>query len=180
MTIDDDALFRHPELSDLRDENQETATERLARRHGIHYVRLGGKVGCLSNGAGLAMATMDLLRLHGVRAGSFIDIGIGAQTAKVVVGLRLALNGSTTAVLVNIFGGLTHCDEVARGILAAYEELDLSIPLVVRLEGTNKEAGMALLEQQSGRQGQARLHTAESLVDAVQQVAAVMQANGGQ
>ncbi len=180
MTIDDNALFRHPELSDLRDESQETATERLARRHGIHYVRLGGKVGCLSNGAGLAMATMDLLRLHGVRAGSFIDIGIGAQTAKVIVGLRLALNGSASAVLVNIFGGLTRCDEMARGILAAYEELDLSIPLVVRLEGTNKEAGVALLEQNPGRHGQARLYTSESLVDAVQQVAALMQANGGQ
>jgi succinyl-CoA synthetase beta subunit len=180
MTIDDDALFRHPELSDLRDESQETATERLARRHGIHYVRLGGRVGCLSNGAGLAMATMDLLRLHGVKAGSFIDIGMGAQPAKMIVGLRLALNGSASAVLVNIFGGLTRCDEVARGILAAYGELDISIPMVVRLEGTNKQAGLALLAQKPAERGRGRLYTAESLVDAVQQVAAAMQPEGAQ
>jgi len=179
MTIDDDALFRHPNLSDLRDESQETAAERLARRHGICYVRLGGNVGCLSNGAGLAMATMDALRLRGIKAASFVDVGVGAQAAKVMVGLRLALNGSVGAALVNILGGVARCDEVAAGILGAYEELDLSIPIVVRLEGMHKQAAYAALAEIPRQHEHARLYMAESLADAVQQVAALVQPNGG-
>ena len=180
MVIDDNALFRHRDLSDMRDESQETEAERLARRHGIHYVRLGGRVGCLSNGSGLAMATMDLLRLRGVRAANFVDIGVGAQAAadglhpKVILGLRLALTNSIRAVLVSIFGGVTRCDEVARGILAAHDEMAFDVPLVVRLEGTNKQAGRALLAEAASTRGRARVYLAESLADAVEQVVALV------
>lgn len=187
MLVDDCALFRHPDLSDMWDESQETASERLARRHGINYVRLGGEVGCLSNGAGLAMTTLDLLRLHGVKAANFVDIGISAQAEangaqvslathpKVITGLRLAMAHSARVVLVNIFGGVTRCEEVARGILAAYDELDLDVPLVVRLEGTNREVGYKLLSEASAVHRQAEIHVARSLVDAVTQVAALVQ-----
>jgi succinyl-CoA synthetase beta subunit len=174
IVLDDHALFRHPELGELRDESQETPTERLARRHCINYVRLGGHVGCVSNGAGLAMATMDLLRMRGIRAANFVDIGMGAQVEKVLAGLHLALDNSTQVVLVNIFGGVTRCDEIARGILAACDELTLNVPLVVRLEGTNKEAGYALMAKAGETHEEVQIHMAESLGDAVEQVALLL------
>jgi len=172
MVIDDNALFRHHDLSELRDESQEGAAEQLARRHGIHYVRLGGHVGCLSNGAGLAMATMDFLRLHGVKAANFVDIGVGAQEDKVIAGLRLAVSTPVKAVLVNIFGGVTCCDDVARGILGAYDHMPLRVPMVVRLEGTNQDAGLTILTSLPG------VHVASSFTDAVEQVAALVAAGG--
>jgi succinyl-CoA synthetase beta subunit len=168
VIVDDSALYRHRDLLDLRDESQETRAERLARRYGIDYVRLGGHVGCLSNGAGLAMATMDLLRLHGVKAANFVDLGAGAQAAKVVVGLRLALTNSIHAVLVNVFAALTQCDEIARGILAARSDIPIAVPVVVRLEGTNAPEGRALLAEC------ANVHLTESMADAVEQVMSIL------
>jgi succinyl-CoA synthetase beta subunit len=175
VMIDDNALFRHQDLADLRDESQESAAGRLARRHGIHYVRLGGHVGCLSNGAGLAMATMDLLRLNGIRAASFVDIGVGAQAPKVAIGLRLALGNSIEAVLINVFGGATCCDEIARGILTAYQELEPGVPLIVRLEGTNQQLGREILSDACARHPGMDIQLADSVQDAVSRVAAKVQ-----
>ncbi len=175
MTLDDYALFRHRDLRDLRDESQETPAERLARRHGIRYVRLGGEVGCVSNGAGLAMATMDVLRLHGIRAANFVDVGIGAREHKVVTGLRLALSDPVRAVLVNVFGAVTRCDEIAHGLVAAGQELKIEVPLVVRLEGTRCRAGRDVLASAATS---LPIHTVHSMADAVRLVAEIVQGSG--
>ena len=171
MTLDDYALFRHRELRDLRDESQETPAERLARRHGIRYVRLGGEVGCVSNGAGLAMATIDVLRLHDIRAANFVDVGIGARERKVVTGLRLALSDPVRAVLVNVFGAVTRCDEIARGLVAAGEELKVKVPLVVRLEGTRCRAGREVLASATTTMP---VYIVNSMAEAMLRVAAIV------
>jgi len=176
MIVDDNALFRHAELRDMRDESQETAAERLARRYGVHYVRLGGHVGCVSNGAGLAMATLDLLRTHGVKAANFVDIGVAASPERVWAGLRLALSNSIRAVLINVFGGVTRCDRVARDILAAADVVPGGVPVVVRMEGTNCREGRDLLEQGAAEQG-LRLYLAGTAEDAVRQVRSLVSAD---
>jgi succinyl-CoA synthetase beta subunit len=168
MVIDDNALFRHRDLIDMRDESQETPIERLARRHGISYVRLGGRVGCLSNGAGLAMATIDLLRAQGIRPANFVDIHKEADADKVAQGLRFALNGASQAVLISVFCSLSRCQEIARGIVLACQKTDLRVPLVIRLEGTDARAGHALLESLVDERGPANVIIAHSLRDAVQ------------
>jgi succinyl-CoA synthetase beta subunit len=146
MLIDDNALFRHPNLADMRDADEETPEEQEARRHGISYVKLDGEIGCMVNGAGLAMATMDVIKLHGGEPANFLDIGGGAQADKVTAALRIILSDpNVKAVLFNIFGGITRCDEVAKGILAALEEVPTDVPMVTRLVGTNEEEGRALL-----------------------------------
>jgi len=170
MLIDDHALYRQRELSEMRDESQETGPERLARRHGIHYVRLGGHVGCLSNGAGLAMATMDLLRQHGIKAANFVDIGIGAPTSRVLVGVRLALTNSIDTVLFNVFGGVTRCDEIARGIIAAFPNIPSQVPVVARLEGTNSAQGRQLLRAAAADKRR-QVYVVDSMQDAVEKVA---------
>jgi succinyl-CoA synthetase beta subunit len=174
VLIDDDALYRHQDLSDMRDESQESITERLARRHDIRYVRLGGNVGCLGNGAGLVMATLDLMRMHGVKAANFVDVGIGASAEKVVVGLRLALSNAAQAVLVNIFGGVARCDDIARDILAAYDQVALDVPLVVRMEGTGKEAVQRLLAQAAGDRQGSPMHIVGSMDAAVERIIALL------
>lgn len=163
MIIDDNALFRRCGLIDLRDEGQETWAEQLARRYSINYVKLSGQVGCLANGAGLAMATMDLLRKYDIRPANFVDFGGGAGVEKVKVALRLAFADRPQVLLINVFGGVTCCDEVAQGILAARKESPLTAPLVVRLAGRNAQAGRALL----ARSG---FHMVDSSVEAVRQV----------
>ena len=170
MIIDDDALFRHCTLSEMRDEGQETWAEQLARRHSIDYVKLSGQVGCLANGAGLAMATMDLLRMYDVRPASFVDFGGGAGAERVKVALRLALANQPQALLINVFGGVTRCDEVARGILSARETLSSTVPMAVRLAGRNAPAGQALL----ARSG---FYLADSSLQAVRWIASLV--NGG-
>lgn len=147
MVLDDNALFRHPKLAEMRDVDAETAAEREAREADLSYVDLDGSIGCMVNGAGLAMATMDIIKHFGGSPANFLDIGGGAQADKVATALRLILeDANVEAVLFNIFGGITRCDEVARGILDAFEEVKPDVPLVARLVGTNEAEGRALLE----------------------------------
>ena len=146
MNLDDSGLFRHAGLEDLRDENEESADERDARAAGLNYIDLDGNIGCLVNGAGLAMATMDAVKLFGGEPANFLDIGGGARADKVATALRIILRDpSVKAVLVNIFGGITRVDEVARGVQMALEETGTQVPFVCRLVGTNEEEGRKML-----------------------------------
>lgn len=148
INLDENAFYRHPNLTKLRDPQEETNSEREAREHGLSYVQLDGAIGCCVNGAGLAMATMDLVQVAGGRPANFLDIGGGAQSNRVVAALRIILaDERVRAVLFNIFGGITRCDEVARGILAALPSLQREVPLVVRLVGVNEAEGHALLRE---------------------------------
>ncbi|PKN90081.1 MAG: ADP-forming succinate--CoA ligase subunit beta [Chloroflexi bacterium HGW-Chloroflexi-7] len=147
IVLDDNALFRHPNLSDFRDKNAEPPTEIQGRKIGVSFIKMEGNIGCLVNGAGLAMATMDIIKELGGEAANFLDIGGGANAKKVEDSLRLILSDEKVkAILINVFGGITRCDEVARGILSAFKELQTKIPVVVRLVGTNDEEGLHLLE----------------------------------
>jgi succinyl-CoA synthetase beta subunit len=173
IVADDHALYRHPELLDMRDESQDAPPERTARRYGITYVRLGGHVGCLSNGAGLAMATADLLREHGVRPANFVDIGKGASQEKTVRGIELARNNSVHIVVVHVFCSLTPCDVIARGILGGCERLAPGFSLVVCLLGPRQEEGQALLRR-AGQEGRCPpIYMAASLHELVDQVQAL-------
>lgn len=146
LNLDDSGLFRHPGLEDLRDEAEESADERDAREAGLNYIELDGNIGCLVNGAGLAMATMDAVKLFGGDPANFLDIGGGARADKVAAALKLILRDpSVKAVLVNIFGGITRVDEVARGIQQALQETGTTVPFVCRLVGTNEEEGRRML-----------------------------------
>jgi succinyl-CoA synthetase beta subunit len=148
MLIDDNALFRHPDLAEMRDLDEETATEAEARLTGLSYVELDGTIGCMVNGAGLAMTTMDLTKLFGGSPANFLDIGGGAQADKVATALRLILaDPHVKAVLFNIFGGITRCDEVASGIIEALEQVKPNVPMVARLVGTNEDEGRAILAE---------------------------------
>jgi succinyl-CoA synthetase beta subunit len=148
MLIDDNALFRHPDLAEMRDVDEETETETEARLAGLSYVELDGSIGCMVNGAGLAMTTMDLTKLFGGSPANFLDIGGGAQADKVATALRLILvDPSVKAVLFNIFGGITRCDEVAHGILTALDQVKPKVPMVARLVGTNEDEGRAILAE---------------------------------
>ena len=147
IVLDDNALFRHPNLSDFRDKNAEPPTEIQGRKIGVSFIKMEGNIGCLVNGAALAMATMDIIKELGGEAANFLDIGGGANAKKVEDSLRLILSDEKVkAILINVFGGITRCDEVARGILSAFKELQTKIPVVVRLVGTNDEEGLHLLE----------------------------------
>jgi succinyl-CoA synthetase beta subunit len=148
MLIDDNALFRHPDLAEMRDVDEETETETEARLAGLSYVELDGSIGCMVNGAGLAMTTMDLTKLFGGSPANFLDIGGGAQADKVATALRLILvDPNVKAVLFNIFGGITRCDEVAHGILTALDQVKPKVPMVARLVGTNEDEGRAILAE---------------------------------
>jgi succinyl-CoA synthetase beta subunit len=175
IVVDDPALYRHLDLLDMRDESQDTLPERTARRHGITYVRLGGHIGCLSNGAGLAMATIDLLRAHGVRPANFVDIGKGATEEKAARGIELARNNSVHVVVVHVFCSLTPCDVIARGILRGCEQLAPGFVLAVCLLGPRQEEGQAMLRR-AGQEGRCPpLHMAASLDELVDQVQALTQ-----
>ena len=148
INIDDNALFAHPDIAALRDPAQEDAKEGTAREHGLNYITLGGNIGCMVNGAGLAMATMDVIKLHGGEPANFLDVGGGATKEKVTEAFKLILSDDTVqAVLINIFGGIVRCDMIAEGIIAAVKEVDVKVPVVVRLEGTNAAAGRQLLAE---------------------------------
>lgn len=162
VIIDDNALFRHPDLADLRDLDAEEPSEIEARKYGVTFIKMNGNIGCMVNGAGLAMATMDILALCGGEAANFLDIGGGASADKVAASMRVILSDkSVKAILVNVFGGITRCDEVAKGIMAAAREVKVSVPLVVRLVGTNEEEGRRLLKE-------ANYTSAETLLQAAQ------------
>jgi succinyl-CoA synthetase beta subunit len=166
MLLDDNALFRHFELAEMRDLDEESPEEQEARRHGLSYVKLDGEIGCMVNGAGLAMATMDITKLYGGSPANFLDIGGGAQSDKVAAALRIILSDpNVKAVLFNIFGGITRCDEVANGILEALREVPTDVPMVARLVGTNEAEGREILAS-------ADLITAATLAQAAQKAVA--------
>ncbi len=170
MVIDDNGLYRHQDLEALRDPDIEATAEIEARKAGLSFIKLGGNIGCMVNGAGLAMATMDIIQLFGGEPANFLDIGGGADAKKVETALRLILADSNVkTVLFNIFGGITRCDEVARGILTALSQVKTGIPMIVRLVGTNAEEGRELLSN-------AKMDTAETLAQAAKK--AVMVASG--
>ncbi|MGH2978308.1 MAG: ADP-forming succinate--CoA ligase subunit beta, partial [Solirubrobacterales bacterium] len=146
VTVDDNALFRQPEVAQMRNPSAEDPQEQMAKERGITYVKLGGEVGILGNGAGLVMSTLDVIAQAGGRPANFLDVGGGAKAEEIVAALEVLLSDQKVkAVLFNIFGGITRCDEVAKGIIEAYGRVDLDVPVVVRLDGTNSEEGLGLL-----------------------------------
>ncbi|MFO8100250.1 MAG: ADP-forming succinate--CoA ligase subunit beta [Salinibacter sp.] len=148
INLDDNALFRHPDLEELRDLHEEDPTEVEAGEHGLSYIKLEGNVGCMVNGAGLAMATMDIIKLAGGEPANFLDVGGAASADTVEAGFRIILKDENVeAILVNIFGGIVRCDRVARGVIEAAENIDIDVPLIVRLQGTNAEEGKRLLDE---------------------------------
>jgi succinyl-CoA synthetase beta subunit len=166
MLIDDNSLYRHPDLAAMRDVSEETPAETEARRHDLSYVDLDGEIGCMVNGAGLAMTTMDITKLYGGSPANFLDIGGGAQSEKVAAALRIILaDPKVKAVLINIFGGITRCDEVAQGILDALQVVPTQVPMVARLVGTNATEGRAMLADKE-------MITATTLVEAAQKAVA--------
>lgn len=168
INADDNALFRHPDLAAMRDEAQEDPTEAAASKHDLNYVTLDGNIACMVNGAGLAMATMDVIKLNGGEPANFLDVGGGSNAERVREAFKLILSSERVeAILVNIFGGIVRCDEIAEGIIAAVREVGVSVPVVVRLEGTNVEKGRQLLNE-SGLS----IIAANDLNDAAQKVVA--------
>ncbi len=169
MLLDDNALFRHPDLAEMRDVDEEAPAEIEARKYGLSFIKLDGNIGCMVNGAGLAMTTMDIVKLFGGEPANFLDIGGGASAEKVAAALRIILSDvNVKAVLFNVFGGITRCDEVAKGILTALTEVKPQVPMVIRLVGTNAEEGRRLLAN-------ANMSTAETLVEAAQKAIAAAQ-----
>lgn len=147
VVLDDNSLFRHPDLAEMRDLEAEEPAEIEGRKSGVVFIKLDGNIGCLVNGAGLAMATMDIIKLLGGEPANFLDIGGGASSEKVTAAFRLILSDTKVkAILINVFGGITRCDEVAKGILGAMKQVKPKVPVIVRLVGTNKEEGMKMLE----------------------------------
>ncbi len=166
MNFDDNALFRQPEVSALRDEDEEDPAELEASKHNLNYVKLDGNIGCMVNGAGLAMATMDIIKLYGGEPSNFLDVGGGATRERVTTAFKLILSDpNVEGILVNIFGGIMRCDVIAEGVVAAAREVSLHVPLVVRLEGTNVELGKKILTQ-SGLP----IVSADNLADAAEKI----------
>src|SRR5690606_33635034 len=148
INLDDNALYRHPDLAELRDVHEEDPLEVEASEHGLNYIRLDGNVGCMVNGAGLAMATMDVIKLAGGEPANFLDVGGTASADTVEAGFRLILKDKNVrAILVNIFGGIVRCDRVANGVVEAAKKVDIQVPLIVRLQGTNAEEGQRILDE---------------------------------
>jgi succinyl-CoA synthetase beta subunit len=148
INLDDNALYRHPDLEEMRDPHEENPAEARAARHDLSYIALDGNIGCMVNGAGLAMSTMDIIQHHGGQPANFLDVGGGATLEKVTEGFRILLGDpKVEAILVNIFGGIMKCDVIAEGVVAGARELGLKVPLVVRLEGTNVERGRQILKE---------------------------------
>jgi succinyl-CoA synthetase beta subunit len=168
VDLDDNALFRHAKLAELRDASQEDEREHSAQQHGLNYIRLQGNIACMVNGAGLAMATMDLIQLHGGKPANFLDVGGGATADRVAEAFKIILSDpQVEAILVNIFGGIVRCDLIAQGILQAIGEVSIEVPVVVRLEGTNAAAGLELIAD-SGL----AVETASDLTEAAEKVVA--------
>ena len=168
MNFDDNAMYRHPDLQELRDLDEEDEDEVKASKFGLNYISLDGTIGCLVNGAGLAMATMDIIKLYGASPANFLDVGGGATAEQVTEAFKIMLkNEHLKAILVNIFGGIMRCDVIAEGLVNAAKEVSLSVPLVVRLEGTNVERGREILSH-SG----IAVINATTMADAAEKVAA--------
>jgi succinyl-CoA synthetase beta subunit len=168
MNFDDNALFRHAQLTELRDEDEEDPAELEASKHDLNYIKLDGNIGCMVNGAGLAMATMDIIKLYGGDPANFLDVGGGATRERVTTAFKLILaDPKVEGVLVNIFGGIMRCDVIAEGVVSAAREVSLHVPLVVRLEGTNVELGKKILNE-SGL----AIVSADNLDDAAKKIVA--------
>ena len=172
VTFDDNAAFRHKDLAELRDLTEEEPTEVQAQAAGLSYVKLDGNIGCLVNGAGLAMSTMDLIKFHGGEPANFLDVGGGADVKQVTEAFRIILaDKNVKAVLVNIFGGIMKCDTIVTALLSAYDTVGFTVPLVVRLEGTNVDLARQMLAE-SGR----KITAASDLTDAAKKVVASLKA----
>ena len=172
INFDDNAVAIHPDILAMKDPAQEDDKENEAQRFGLNYITLEGNIGCMVNGAGLAMATMDLVKLKGGLPANFLDVGGGTNVEKVCEAFKLILSdNSVKAVLVNIFGGIVKCDVIASGILAAIEQIHVTVPVVVRLEGTNVEEGRALLSNTG-----LKIYPADDLAHAAEQVVALAEA----
>ncbi|HMI96370.1 MAG TPA: ADP-forming succinate--CoA ligase subunit beta [Micropepsaceae bacterium] len=170
VNFDDNALYRHADVQSLRDPDEEDPTEREAAKYDLNYIKLDGSIGCMVNGAGLAMATMDIIKLYGSAPANFLDVGGGASKEKVTAALKIILSDpNVKGILVNIFGGIMRCDIIANGIVAAAKEVSLSVPVVVRLEGTNVEQGKEILAK-SGLS----IISASDLADAAQKIVAAV------
>ncbi len=166
VAFDDNALFRHPEVAALRDETEEDAKEIEASKYDLNYVALDGNIGCMVNGAGLAMATMDIIKLYGMEPANFLDVGGGASKEKVAAAFKIiTADPNVKGILVNIFGGIMRCDVIAEGVVAAVKDVGLSVPLVVRLEGTNVEKGKQII-----RESGLNVLPADNLDDAAQKI----------
>lgn len=171
MTFDDNALYRHPKIAALNEPTEEEKKEQSAKSKGFSYVNLGGEIGCMVNGAGLAMATMDMIKLYGGNPANFLDIGGSSNPTKVIEAMKLLLSDKNVkVVLINIFGGITRCDDVARGLLEAFEQIKTDIPIVIRLTGTNEKEGRALLQGTD-------FHVAETMGEATQKAVALVNNN---
>jgi len=166
VNFDDNALFKHPDIVELRDLNEEDPTEIEASKYNLSYVKLEGSIGCMVNGAGLAMATMDIIKLHGKEPANFLDVGGGASKEKVSAALKIILlDKNVKGILINIFGGIMRCDVLAQGVVDAAKEINISVPLVVRLAGTNFKEGKKILDNSS-----LKLISAENLDDAAKKI----------
>jgi succinyl-CoA synthetase beta subunit len=166
MNFDDNALFRHKDVEALRDEAEEDPSELEAAKHSLNYIKLDGNIGCMVNGAGLAMATMDIIKLYGGSPANFLDVGGGATRERVTTAFKLILSDpNVEGILVNIFGGIMRCDVIAEGVVAAAKEISLGVPLVVRLEGTNVELGKKIL-----RESGLPIVSADNLADAAEKI----------
>jgi succinyl-CoA synthetase beta subunit len=167
IVVDDNAVFRHPDLNELRDPDEDSEAENQAREAGLNFISLDGNIGCMVNGAGLAMATMDIIQYYGGQPANFLDVAGGARAEKVAAALRIILaDPKVKVVLFNIFGGITRGDEVARGIVGALDEVKTSVPMVARIVGTNQEEGNRILAE-------ANIATADSFAEAVQKAVAL-------
>jgi succinyl-CoA synthetase beta subunit len=170
MNFDSNALFRHTDIVEMRDLNEEEPSEIEASKYDLAFIKLDGNIGCLVNGAGLAMATLDIIKLHGAEPANFLDVGGGANKEKVTAAFKIILKDpNVKGILVNIFGGIMKCDIIAEGVIAASKELGLKVPLVCRLEGTNVELGKKML-QESGL----NITPADDLTDAAKKIVAAV------
>jgi len=169
INFDDNALYRHPEIKLLKDTNEEDPIETEANKNNLSYIKLDGKIGCMVNGAGLAMATMDIIKLYGSEPANFLDVGGGASTEKVSAALKIILSDKNVkGILINIFGGIMRCDVLAQGVVEAAKEANLSLPLVVRLAGTNVKLGKEILKKSN-----LKIISADSLSDAARKIVEV-------
>ncbi|MFO1083990.1 MAG: ADP-forming succinate--CoA ligase subunit beta [Reyranellaceae bacterium] len=174
MTFDDNGLFRHKDIEALRDIDEEDPAETEAEKYALNYVKLDGQIGCMVNGAGLAMATMDIIKLYGASPANFLDVGGGATKERVTAAFKIILKDpNVEGILVNIFGGIMRCDVIAEGVVAAAREVNLHVPLVVRLEGTNVELGKKILKE-SGL----KITSAENLADAAEKIVKAVKEEG--
>ena len=173
ISFDDNGLFRHPEIEAMRDPHEEDPKEIEASKYGLNYIALDGNIACMVNGAGLAMSTMDIIKYYGGNPANFLDVGGGANEEAITKAFEILLkDDNVKGILVNIFGGIMRCDIIAAGVIAAVKNVDLKLPLVVRLEGTNVELGRKMLAE-SG----IKLTTADSLADAAEKIVKIVAEN---